>query len=567
MPPAFRVRVPPFRSVHGLLILLSSALLLRLGGYAREWLPAAGVLLGLLICVHVADILWRHPRRAVWRDAIGAHRFAAALAGVGVVAAVIRLAGLGLDLGHQPLDIDEHRLSSNVKHYFVTGELRHDTVEHYPGLVFWLFSAASFISYVRSLARGRPLAPADVPLDMFVSSARMANVIVGVTIVVLTGLIGRRIGGPRAALLAALIVAIAPLAVELTLVRNDLGMVAAALAATYVALAHMNDRRRAWAVWGGALAGIAGAIKYSSVFAIVPVLLATWSPGPIRERLERAAVAIAAFVVAVVVTNHFMWYDFPNFLRQLSDQVAITGRGHWAATDNPASVYVMILDRFGTGSLLLLLGAGYAAYGLARRDRRLWIVLSFPILYLWFMTGRPSQFPRWVFPLLPFVAVAGCAALAAIVRVVGRAGKPDSIRMRYVSRGAAAAIAAAVLWQPVWSGVVSYSRRVTAPTHLAAENWIQHNVPEGAVILLGNDWLSLGSKHVVQRVPDLRAVLDAGVEQMAGYDWAVIPEPYFGHPTLRRLGFVQRFHASQAFGGRVGYDYEVYSIPDVPRRK
>lgn len=440
-------------------------------------------------------------------------------------------------------------------------------MEHYPGLIFWLFSAASFVSYVGSLAGGRPLAPADVPLDTFVYSARMANVVVGVAIVVLTGLIGRRTAGNGAALLAALIVAIAPLAVELTLVRNDLGMVAAALAATYVAIAHMNDPGKVWAVWAGALGGIAGAIKYSSVFAIVPVLLATWSPGPIRERLTRAALGIAGFVIAVFVTNHFIWYDFPNFLRQLSDQVAITGRGHWAATDNPASFYVMILDRFGTGSLMLLLSAAYAVYGLALQDRRLWIFLSFPILYLWFMSGRPSQFPRWVFPLLPFVAVAGCAALAAVVQVVGRLGRPESTRMRYASRVAAAAIAAAALWQPVWTGIVSYSRRATLPTHLAVETWIQHNVPEGDVILLGNHWLSLRSKHVVTRVPDLRTVLDGGVEQMAGYDWAVIPEPYFGHPTLRRLGFAQRFHASQEFGGSVGYDDEVYAIPEVPGGK
>jgi len=37
--------------------------------------------------------------------------------------------------------------------------------------------------------------------------------------------------------------------------------------------------------------------------------------------------------------------------------------------------------------------------------------------------------------------------------------------------------------------------------------------------------------------------------------------PWFGHATLRRLGFLQRRQASRAFGGSRAYDYDVYAIP------
>ena len=564
MPRSLRPLFARVRPVHGLLILLSSVLVLRLGGYGLAWLPRPGRLAALLLVTHAADVVWRHPARRGWAGRLRPHAFALGLAGIGVLAFVIRLAGFGADLGHQPFDIDEHRLASNVKHYFVTGELRHTTVEHYPGLVFWLFSGASFVGFVAGLTRGLPHSPGDISLEMYVAAARMANVLVAAGIAVLTGLIARRITTAGAALLAAFVVAIVPLSVDLVLVRNDPGMVVAVLAATHAALTFMHDRRMRWALWAGALAGIAGGIKYSSVFAIVPVLIATWSEGPLRERLQRAALALIGAAAAVAITNHFIWYDFPNFLQQLSDQVGITGAGHWAASSNPASFYVMILDRFGTGWIMLLLGAAFAAYGLASRDRRLWIFLSFPILYIWFMTGRPSQFPRWVFPLLPYVAVAGCAALAHIVRTVGRVTATSSRRVAYARRALAAAIAAAVLWQPLWSGVVSYSRHLTTPTHIAAETWIEHNVAEGQVVLLGNDWLSLTPRHVVRRVPNIGAVLDGGIEQLSEYDWIVVPEPYFGNKTLRRLGFAQRFHASQGFGGSVGYDFEIYAVPRLP---
>jgi 4-amino-4-deoxy-L-arabinose transferase-like glycosyltransferase len=549
-------------------LLLSAALIVRLGGYGPEWLPRAGHFLLLLVLVHAADILWHHPASADWPRLARAYRFELALAAIGLAALVMRLTGFGLDLGHSPLDIDEDRLAGNVKHFFVTGELRHDTVEHYPGLVFWMFSGAEFLSYLRGLTRGLARSPAELSLDRFVYSARMANVYVGVAIVLLTGLVGRHVVGKGAALLAALIVAIVPLSTGLTLVRNDPGMVAAALGAVLVALAHMHNPGRMWAFWAGALAGIAGAIKYSSVFAIVPVLLASWNPGAIRKSVERAMLALAGFVIAVAITNHFIWYDFPNFLRQLSDQIAITGRGHWAATDNPASFYVAILDRFGVGWVMLVFAAAFAAVGLASRDRRLWIFLSFPILYFSFMTGRPSQFPRWVFPLLPFVAIAGCGALAAAIGFVRRVGETSTTSAKAARLAVAGALAVAVLWHPLWSGVVTYSRAAMPPTHIVAEAWIEQNVPAGDTILLGEGWLALSSAtHRLKRVPELRPVLDGGIGALAGSNWVVVSEQDFGHPTLRSLGFVRRFQASQGFGGSVGYDYEIYAVPKLPDRQ
>jgi hypothetical protein len=320
-------------------------------------------------------------------------------------------------------------------------------------------------------------------------------------------------------------------------------------------------------VAGGGLAGIATAIKYSSVFALVPALLAAAALGTARDRVRRAAAIVGAFVLAVALTNHFVWWDLPNFFKQLSDQVAITARGHWAASDNPGEVYVMILDRFGPGLPLLVLAGAFAASALARRRLDGWILLSFPLLYLWFMTGRPSQFPRWVYPLVPFVAVAGMTAVVRVVRALRERDRSIGREsVRYALNAAAAALVVVALWQPLFAGAVSLSRRVTAPTHAATIAWMIENIPRGSPVLAEMRWLDLeGSGLDVHRVPDLRAVLDQGVWGFQGYEWVVVPEIHFGHPTLRRLGFVRRFHADQGFGGSLGYDYEVYSVPALPK--
>jgi hypothetical protein len=217
----------------------------------------------------------------------------------------------------------------------------------------------------------------------------------------------------------------------------------------------------------------------------------------------------------------------------------------------------------GPGWPLVLLAAALAIYALSTRQPKLWIFFSFPLAYIWFMTQRPLQVPRWVYPLVPFVAVGGAAALVAglphlVATLAPRAPWPR------LGRLAAAVAVAGVLWQPLWAGAVSFSRRLTPQTHELTEAWIREHATPGMVVLLGQGWLDLSQTQIVpRRVPNLRATLDKGIEQLGGCDWVVVPEPVFGHPLLRQLGFLRRFDADQSFGGNLGIDYEVYAVPDL----
>jgi 4-amino-4-deoxy-L-arabinose transferase-like glycosyltransferase len=567
--------------------------MLRLGGVREPWLPSAGVLAETLLLL----VILQRTSRGHWQQLVRTletHRFVSGLLFVVLLALALRLPGLSNELGHTPIDMDESRLASNVQHFFVTGELRHETVEHYPGAVFWLFVAGAFLGYVRELTRGLSVGADSVPTELFVQWARLCNVMVGAGIVAFAGMTGRRLFGERAGLFAAVIVAVAPLSIDTTtLVRNDPGMVLAVMATVYVALISQDDPRWRWVVLSGALAGIATAIKYSSVFAIVPALIGAGFQSSPRDRLSRTAVTFFSFVLAIAITNHFVWADFPTFLKQLSDQVAITNRRHWAATDNPAAFYVAILDRFGTGWPLLLLAASFAVYGLCAGNVRSSIFLSFPLLYIWFMTVRPAQFPRWVFPMLPFVAIAGAGVLAAIWRLPERisTGSPSGVTSGLeasvltlqapldkggpqgrlggwraaAARAVTVVVLALALWFPIKAGAVSFSRRVTNPTYALVERWLELHAAPQSVVILETGWLDLHrSPVVVRRVPDLKALLDGGLEQLAGAQWLIVPETRFGHSTLARLGLVQRVHASQGFRGALGYDYEIYAVPQLP---
>jgi 4-amino-4-deoxy-L-arabinose transferase-like glycosyltransferase len=544
-------------------LLAAAALVARLGGVGRDWLPPPAWLAVLLLCLHAWDGLWARRRGVDWRGGLQRHGFAIGLGAIVVLAMLVRLCGISLDLGHQPLDIDEHRLASNVKLFFTAGELGHDTVEHYPGVVFWLFVASSFIGYLSVLVNGASTPVAQMPVEMFALSARMANVFVGAATVALVGLLARKMRGPLAGLVAAFAVAVATLSVQtMTVVRNDPGLALLVVAAVYASLLlyERNDRR--WALTAGALAGLATGVKYSGLFAVVPPLVASLTHGTARERARCAGLVLAAFAVALAISNHFLWWDFPTLVRQLSDQIAITGAGHWAATANPGGFYTMVLGRFGPGWLLVYLALGFAAYSLSTRRPEAWIFWSFPLLYIWFMTVRPSQFPRWVYPLLPLVTAAGAAALALVLEALRATAARLRLPPRVFGPAAAVVLVVLALAQPVWTQAIELSRRVRPPTYELVETWLRQHTTREQSVLVEEGWLDLAAARCrVHRVGDLNRWLAGGLPGLAADDLVVVSRLEFDNPTLANLHLVQQFHASRKFGGEVGFDFRIYSVP------
>lgn len=545
---------------------VSAALFLRLAGLA-PWLPDAPLVTAALLAVLAARaVLEQHATATL----PGVHEFTdrwgfpLALTLIAALGTAIRMASIGADLGHQPLDIDEHRVASNVKQFFVEGTVGYHTVEHYPGILFWLLTGSSLLVYLQGLMEGAFASVRGMPLEDFVLAGRLTSSAIAAATTAIVGLLGRQMGGPAAGLLSAGLFAVAPLSVQTTTaLRNDPAQVLFVCAAVHASIACLRSARWQWPVLAGLFAGLATAIKYTSVFAVAPVVLAA-AIGAAPRRAERALTAAAAFVAAVLITNHFLWWDFPNFVRQLSDQVIITGPEHWGAVENPAAFHTAVLQRSGIGWAAMVVAAVVGVHGLVTGRRHAWVFWAFPLLYSWFTTKRPSQFPRWVFPLLPFVAVAAAVGIVQVSAAVWRRAAAGGSRA-WPRAALACAVAGMALAQPVWSAAAHASRRFTEPSHAQVERWLASR-PAGERVLLGAGWLDLtGTGVVVTRVRDLGAALDGSVYRLAAYDWVVVPEPLFGRPALKALGFTERIRADHwSFGGNLGYDYEIYAPPRLP---
>ncbi len=196
------------KSLTALPIVMFAAMFLRLAGVGITWLPSAVSLATFGLAALALKGLAIHRVQVVaaasdWRGLLDRYGFAIGLAALALLAVLIRLPSIGADLGHQPIDIDEHRLASNVKQFFVTGEIGHRTVEHYPGAFFWALTGASLLMYLHGLMEGTFHTIRSMPLETFVLAGRLVNTLIAAATVVVVGLIGRQMSRGAAGLIAA----------------------------------------------------------------------------------------------------------------------------------------------------------------------------------------------------------------------------------------------------------------------------------------------------------------------------------------------------------------------------
>ena len=124
----------------------------------------------------------------------------AALLATLLLAAALRFAGLGWGL-RQPPHPDEAVFLDNVALMIRSGDLDHRYYQ-YPGLFFYMLYPLVF------------LLPHDPPGPSTYLAARTLVAAFGVAACALVDTLGRKAAGPRAGLLAALLLAVSPVAVE-----------------------------------------------------------------------------------------------------------------------------------------------------------------------------------------------------------------------------------------------------------------------------------------------------------------------------------------------------------------
>ena len=336
-------------------------------------------------------------------------RFArtAALVVIAAGALALRFRGLGWGLPNELHDYSYHPDEFlTVGAAFGMIYLRHSWnpgFYNYPS--FYLYLSALAIAL--ALGYGAGPAPAAIYL-----CARVVTALMGTAAVAATWWAGRTLFGEAVGLLAALVIAVAPLHVQhshfATVDVPSTFFVALALGFAGVVL---NSGSRRGYLLGGLAAGLAAGTKYNAGLVLLAVIAAHflregWTPGSLRS--GRFWGAIGCALGAFIVSTPGSVLASEQFLRGIAYEMRHAAEGHglvFAGTGN-GFVYTF------TSSLVYGLGAETAVifllsvlYSLWRRDKAALVILAFVVPYYALISTSHVRFARYALPLFPAAAL------------------------------------------------------------------------------------------------------------------------------------------------------------------
>jgi 4-amino-4-deoxy-L-arabinose transferase-like glycosyltransferase len=253
-----------------------------------------------------------------------------------------------------------------------------------------------------------------------VSALRLIDLLIAPPIALSLAWLGRRWGGARVGLWAALLFAVFYFTETFwTLTQNDgIALLPMTLAVVCAVKAAEGKRRAAaWALGAGLLAGWVFWFKYPFVLfaAALPLMAGLLAAPEVRHRLPGAAVVYAAGFSLVllagtgVLVSLGAWEALIESARVTS---AYTARG-FVPAEFSAAMSVALGYRWSHWGLLFLLAAAGLAISLRRRERAAYAALAWLNAGLLIMLAQAKGYDYHWLPMLPPLVLFGARAIDA----------------------------------------------------------------------------------------------------------------------------------------------------------
>jgi hypothetical protein len=420
-----------------------------------------------------------------------------------LAALAVRLPALTAGLPYMSY-VDEGHVLHHVSYLLDRRTWEPDTYS-YPTLPFYLVAgAAQAWSPVYAITHGHALrddlSPAPPqhydllePPDLIVIG-RLVTLAFSLGIVLLTGLLVRRLAGPQAGLLAAWLAALVPALVARSAIVNVNPMAAffSLAALLFAERTRTGERPRRDAILAGLMAGLAGVSKYPAALVCLPVALsALLAPAAWPERLRRLALAGGAAIMAALIAMPALALRTAAVLHGLRTMDLVYGiqemGSYWDQAVRRAEPSLP-LGHPEIGIVLLVLAAAGVLVGL--RDRR-WSGAVAGWLLFGIATGllvAPYKF-RAFRNLLPLVPLA--CALAALLYAWAR--ERTASRRGRIALGLAAFALPLLLFAPtLWE----YGRLQSSleDSREEAVRWLAGQVKPADRVLVSEELVMLPSR-------------------------------------------------------------------------
>lgn len=410
-----------------------------------------------------------------------------------ILAGVLRVYGIdfGLPYLYQP---DEPNKVTAAQNIVKTGNLN----PHYfkkPTLLIYANALLYVPYYLKGKAEGRFRTPDDIPApdrplmgtgyigapDAMVMG-RSLTAVLGVWVVLLTWAVGRRFfPNPWVPLVAALAVAVSPMQVTQShYIEVNIYLVAAILGVLWAALRLYERGEHRDYLLAGFLTGIAVTCKYPGVVAFVFPLTAHWLRSGRKLVITRSLKWMLALIPAgFFLGTPYALFDPVNFVLGAGSEAVHYSTGHEGLEGNTFFWYLHYA--WTQEGPLMAVGAVAIFFAIRRRDDRLMLLASFPLVYFIFISLFQVRNGRTFLPITPFAFLLATGFLADLA---GRLGALAPAWKRVAAGAALALTLVAGLAVPLIRAI-EFDRRLTAvDSRETSRAWIEQNIPAGSHIAL-----------------------------------------------------------------------------------
>lgn len=411
----------------------------------------------------------------------------AALGAIVALALALRLfhIGFGLPAINDP---DELMFELGAVHMLRTGTLNPGWFGHPATTTMYLLALCNIAVYGTGRALGWFHSQREFVDAVFVSPSllilpgRIAMAAFGAASVWLTGRLATALFDRRAGLVAALILAVSPVAVHWSqIIRSDVMATTFMLACLLATLRHA--RGGGWrdlivaAVW----LGTAIATKWPfAVGGVAMIAVIGWQLADGSSRVRDAAVRLAAFIAtmlcALLVISPYLVIARDTVARNLQGEAQTRHLGATGGTLAENLAWYLqgpMVDALGVAGIAL---AAAGVVFAARRPQAAAMIVPVTITFALLIGSQHIVWERWIIPLLPLVAMLAGAALAEASRKLERGT---------AWRGAlACTIAAGLIALPLGVTAFREAQARANDTRQIASAWAAVNIPAGSTVFI-----------------------------------------------------------------------------------
>ncbi len=357
---------------------------------------------------------------------------------------------------------------------------------------------------------------------VFYLSGRILFAVFGIASVFLLYRTARRAFGPAVGLMSALILALYPVHVEFSrLIRTDILMTFLLLVVLRYCVDILEKQDGRSHFMAGFFLGLAVATKYPAAIGASLIIAAAFLGNPKSVSAVRLLlISGAACILGMFIGSPFLFIDFRSVLSDFrAENVNMTlggaGEGFFAN--------LLWYARFSILHNLSVPGVVFAAAGVIaltlRGGKKGILFLVFPLLFYGFIASLRIRWPRWMLPMVPFLAVfavIGCDRAASWVRSkIPARWKTIPLPLFFLL------LAVPMARMDVLIGLMAHRK----DTRTIARDWVVKHVPRGSRLLVEENTCHLPKNDYVFFTVGRNG-------DCAPVDPAAIPEAVFNPPPV-----------------------------------